>query len=710
MNEKLTDRERVENLLEQMTLEEKISQLRYDAPEIPRLEMPAYNWWNEALHGVARAGVATVFPQAIGLAASFDTKLLRDIGDIVSTEGRAKYNEQSGRGDRDLYKGLTFWAPNVNIFRDPRWGRGQETYGEDPFLTSEMAVAYIEGLQGSGKRLKSAACAKHFAVHSGPETGRHAFDARVSLKDLAETYLPAFQACVTRAKVEGVMGAYNRINGTAACAHSGLIKKLLREQWKFDGYFVSDCGAIEDFHSGHKITSCKVESAALALKNGCDLNCGKMYRYLQKAYELGMITDGEIDQAVRHVLMTRMRLGMFDSSTEFDRIDYSENDTEAHHQKSLEAAEKSMVLLKNNGLLPLNKESLTTAAVIGPNADSREILKGNYNGTASVSYTLLEGIRQEVQEFARVYYSEGCDLVNDSVESLAGKDDRISEAVAIAERSDVVFLCLGLNASLEGEEGDAGNSYAGADRKEIGLPDSQIRLLKAVCETGVPVVLLVAAGSAVSLPYAYENCAAILHVWYPGQMGGAAAANLLFGKSVPSGKLPVTFYRSVDDLPPFEDYSMEGRTYRYMKSVPLYPFGYGLSYASFAYQDAELVVENGEKASVEIRISVTNESDYECDEITQVYAKFEGSKNAVPNYSLVQFARYTYFPHEKKRISLRIPAERFRTVDREGSYVWENAGVCLHVGGSQPDRRSEELMGRKVLSVGFRITKDGQLI
>ena len=393
-DESLSDEERAEDLLGRMTLEEKASQLRHNAPAVKRLGIPYYNWWNEALHGVARAGAATVFPQPIGLAASFDDEFLEKIGDITATEGRAKYNEQVRKNDRGLYKGLTFWSPNINLFRDPRWGRGHETYGEDPYLTARMGVSFIKGLQGKGKRLKSAACVKHFAAHSGPEKGRHSFDSIVSKKDLAESYFPAFEACVREAGVEGVMGGYNCINGEPACGSYHLIQEILRDKWGFQGYYVSDCGAIKDFHKNHMITKDERESAALALKSGCDLNCGAVYLHVLQAYEEGLLTEEEIHRAAKHVMMTRMRLGMFDAQTEYDSISYEENDTPEHHQAALKAAEESMVLLKNDGILPLRKENLKAVAVIGPNADSREILKGNYNGTATEHYTILEGIRK----------------------------------------------------------------------------------------------------------------------------------------------------------------------------------------------------------------------------------------------------------------------------------------------------------------------------
>lgn len=703
LDENLSDRERVEALVAQMTLEEKASQLRHGAPAIKRLGIPFYNWWNEALHGVARAGAATVFPQPIALAAAFDDVFLEKIGDITATEGRAKYNEQIKKNDRGLYKGLTFWSPNINLFRDPRWGRGHETYGEDPYLTARMGTAYIKGLQGKGKRLKAAACVKHFAAHSGPEKGRHSFDSLVSQKDLAESYFPAFEACVKEARAEGVMGGYNRLNGEAVCGSYHLIQEILREKWGFDGYYVSDCGAIKDFHMNHMITKNAAESAALALKSGCDLNCGAVYLHIQQAYEEGLISEEDIDKAVKHVMMTRMRLGMFDAETEYDHISYEENDTPQHHQMALKAAEESMVLLKNTGLLPLEKEKLKTIAVIGPNADSREILKGNYNGTATEQYTILEGIRKVLKDDTRIYYSEGCHLYRENVEPLAEADDRLSEAVSMAECSDVVVLCLGLDARLEGEEGDANNSYAGADKADLELPASQQRLLEAVCGAGKPVVLLVSTGSAVNLSYAQEHCAAILQVWYPGQMGGAAAANLLFGKAVPSGKLPVTFYYSADELPAFEDYSMENRTYRFMKNPALYPFGYGLSYGSFSYANLQIDTKGWfQKKSIPVTVEVTNQSGYDCDEIVQIYVKLTGSEFVVPNYSLVQFQRVSLKPGEKKTVSMEVKTNCFQIVDGNGQRRWEETDTRIYAGGSQPDARSIELLGEKPLELLVR--------
>ena len=694
-DETLSDQERVASLIREMTLEEKTTQLRYNAPAIKRLGIPFYNWWNEALHGVARAGAATVFPQPIGLAASFDDLFLKEIGDITATEGRAKYNEQTKKEDRGLYKGLTFWSPNINLFRDPRWGRGHETYGEDPYLTGRMGKAYIRGLQGNGKRLKSAACVKHFAAHSGPEKGRHSFDSIVSKKDLAESYLPAFETCVKEGDVEGVMGGYNRINGEPACGSYHFIQEILRDQWGFDGYYVSDCGAIKDFHMHHMVTQNAAQSAALALKSGCDLNCGAVYLHIMQAYEEGLVTEEDIDRALQHVMMTRMRLGMFDKKTEYDEIPYEANDTREHHEAALKAAEESIVLLKNDGILPLDKEKLSAVAVIGPNADSREILKGNYNGTATEQYTILDGIRRELGESVRIYYSEGCHLYRENVEALAEPDDRISEAVSMAERSDVVFLCLGLDARLEGEEGDANNNYAGADKKDLEFPESQKTLMRAVCETGKPVIFLNSTGSAMNLSYAQEHGNAILQIWYPGQMGGIAVSDLLFGKAVPSGKLPVTFYRSAEELPDFEDYSMKNRTYRFMEQEPLYPFGYGLSYGKFSYKN--LQVEKGgwdRKKSIQVCVEVTNLSDYDCDEIVEIYVKLKGSPNVVRNHSLVQFQRVKLKAGECRKVILEVDTKYFQTVNEEGVRTWEDTETILYAGGSQPDSRSKSLLGQ----------------
>ena len=609
-------RERARELVAKMTLEEKCSQLRYDAPAIRHLGIQAYNWWNEGLHGVARSGQATVFPQAIGLAASFDTELLHEVAEVIATEGRAKYNENVKHNDRDIYKGLTFWSPNVNIFRDPRWGRGHETYGEDPYLTGKLGTAFVKGLQGDGAYMKAAACAKHFAVHSGPEALRHEFDARPTEKDLHETYLPAFEMLVKDAGVEAIMGAYNRVDGEPSCG-SDKLQSILRGEWGFQGHFVSDCWAIRDFHTGHMVTSTAEQSAALAINHGCDLNCGNTYLYVQKACEDGLVSGEKITEAAVRLFTTRYLLGLFDE-TEFDQLSYLEVESKEHLALAEKAAAESFVLLKNNGILPLEKEKLHTIGIIGPNADSRKALIGNYHGTASRYVTVQEGLQDYLGDSVRVLTSVGCDICKDRVEGLASADDRLSEARSVAEHSDVVILCVGLNEELEGEEGDAGNSYASGDKGDLLLPESQRALMEVVAECGKPVILCLMAGSDIDLSYAREHFDAILVLWYPGGEGGRAAAKVLFGETAPTGKLPVTFYESLEELPDFEDYTMEGRTYRYMKGKAQYPFGYGLTYGKLELTAAK-IQENGTGADVSV--TVYNSGDQEVTETIQVYVK-----------------------------------------------------------------------------------------
>ena len=687
-----TAMERAQKIVSQMTLEEKASQLRYDAPAIPRLGIPSYNWWNEALHGVARAGTATVFPQAIGLAAMFDEEGLKDIAGTIATEGRAKYNAQSAHGDRDIYKGLTFWSPNINIFRDPRWGRGHETYGEDPHLTARLGVAFVKGLQGEGEHLKGAACAKHFAVHSGPEALRHEFDAVASPKDMRETYLPAFEALVREAKVESVMGAYNRVNGEPACGSKTLLKDILRDEWGFEGHVVSDCWAIRDFHTRHHVTDTAPESAALALQWGCDLNCGVTYLHLLEAYQEGLVTEEQITTSATRVMATRIKLGLFDESCEYDSISYLENDTDAHDQKALEAARKSMVLLKNDGILPLDLSKTKTIAVIGPNADSQACLEGNYNGTSSRYVTFLEGIRQAAQGKARVLYSQGCHLHKDRTSGLAQADDRLAEAVIAAEQADTVILCLGLDATIEGEEGDTGNQYFSGDKNDLELPASQRRLLEAVLKTGKPVITLVSAGSALRV----EEGNAILYAWYPGQAGGTAAAELLFGKVSPSGRLPLTFYHSATELPDFTDYSMTNRTYRYFIGTPLYPFGYGLSYTRFAYESVQ-VKDNM------VEVTLRNAGDMDGDEVVQVYAQATDSPYKTPNPKLCAFYRVHVKAGETKTVSIPLGSDTFSVINDAGEKVSGGNHYTLHVGGSQPDAKSLELTG--VSPIALQISK-----
>ena len=686
----------------QMTLEEKVSQLTYQSPAIKRLEIPAYNWWNEALHGVARAGTATSFPQAIGLAAMFDDTLLGEIAGAVAAEGRAKYNESSRHEDRDIYKGLTFWSPNVNIFRDPRWGRGHETYGEDPYLSSRLGVAFIKGLQGSGKYYKAAACAKHFAVLSGPEALRHEVNAEVSEKDLRETYLPAFEACVTEAGVEAVMGAYNRTNGEPCCGSYRLLRDILREEWHFEGHVVSDCWAIKEFHMSHLVTKNAVESAALAMNAGCDLNCGNMYLHLLTACKEGLVTEERITESVTRLLATRLRLGLFDGS-EYDSIPYEKVECKEHLELSRKAARESIVLLKNAKTLPLDRKNIKTIGVIGPNANSRLALKGNYYGTSSRYITLLEGIQDEAGDDMRVLYARGCELMRDRTENLAQANDRLMEAVTVAEHSDAVILCLGLDETLEGEEQDEGNNYGSGDKQDLNLPEVQIRLLDTILQVNKPVILCLMAGSSIDLSHAEKGCAAILQLWYPGAGGGRAAADILFGKASPSGKLPVTFYRSADSLPDFTDYSMKGRTYRYYKEEPLYPFGYGLTYGDVFCSGARFLAEPEAGSDVQVMLEATNSGETDTADVIQAYIRVHDSEYAVPNVSLCGFSRVYLKAGETKEIEMTISRNAFTVINDGGERISGGHNFTLYFGTSQPDDRSVLLTGKTPFHLPVRI-------
>ena len=689
-------RKLAEELVGRMTVEEKASQLRFDAPAIVRLGVPAYNWWNEALHGLARGGTATSFPQAIGMAAMFDDALLFEIGEAISTEARAKYNALSAEGDRDIYHGLTMWSPNVNIFRDPRWGRGHETYGEDPYLTARLGTAFVRGLQGRGETLKVAACAKHFAVHSGPEALRHSFNAAASPKDLEETYLPAFRALVQEAKVEAVMGAYNRTNGEPCCASSALMKKL-RGDWGFEGHFVSDCWAIRDFHENHHITASPVESVTKALKAGCDLNCGCTYQHIMHAYELGMIREEDITRCAVRLFTTRYLLGTLgEEGSEYDRIPYSAVECPEHLELAHQAALRSCVLLKNDGLLPLDPESGETIAVIGPNANSRSALIGNYHGTASRYVTVLEGIQDLTAGKCRILYSEGCALSADRVEPLAQPDDRLAEAAAAAKNSDKVILVLGLDETLEGEEGDTGNSYFSGDKADLLLPEPQRRLLERVLDLGKPTAVVLMVGSAIDLSQAQERAGAILLSWYPGAGGGKAVAELLFGRASPSGKLPVTFYRNeaLDEMPAFTDYSMLARSYRYYTGAPLYPFGYGLSYGKCSLLSLEA---DRRFASLLVR----NDSSRELEEVVELYLRDEASPLAPPNPILCGFQRLRLAPGEERELKIPIEPAAFTVVNEKGERIPGSGSWRLYAGFGAPDQRTEALTGRKALSLSI---------
>ncbi|MBQ6469232.1 MAG: glycoside hydrolase family 3 C-terminal domain-containing protein [Lachnospiraceae bacterium] len=685
---------KAEELVGQMTVSEKAGQLRFDAPAIERLGIPAYNWWNEALHGLARGGTATVFPQAIGMAAMFDDVLLNKVAAAASTEARAKYNALSREGDRDIYHGLTMWSPNINIFRDPRWGRGHETYGEDPFLTATLGKAFVRGLQGDRENLKTSACAKHFAVHSGPEAIRHSFNAAASEKDLEETYLPAFRALVTEADVEAVMGAYNRTNGEPCCASSYLMNKL-RGEWGFRGHFVSDCWAIRDFHENHKITSDPAESVAMALKTGCDLNCGCTYQHILEALEQGMITEEDITRCAVRLFTARFLLGILgDEGSEYDSIPYTAVECNEHLALAHSAALKSCVLLKNNGLLPLRRETCGTIGVIGPNANSRQALIGNYHGTASRYTTILEGIQDFCEGTNRVLYSEGCSLFRDRTEPLAQPGDRLAEAAVVAKNSDTVILVLGLDETLEGEEGDTGNSYYSGDKADLLLPESQRFLLDRVLEAGKPTVVVLMAGSSIDPGAAREAADAILLAWYPGASGGKAVAELLFGKESPSGKLPVTFYRNeaLAEMPDFTDYSMKNRTYRYYRGEPLYPFGYGLSYGKCVITSLKADTEH-------VSVSVKNEGTVETDEVIELYLKDEEAACAPPNPVLCGFRRIRLKAGEEASFTLIPDRNAFTVVTEDGRRIPGSGHWTLYAGFGQPDPRTEELTGRKAVQV-----------
>ncbi|MBE6624435.1 MAG: glycoside hydrolase family 3 protein [Ruminococcaceae bacterium] len=581
---------RAKELVSKMTIEEKIGQMRYDAPAIPRLNIPAYNWWNECLHGVARQGCATVFPQAIGMAASFNCSLMEKVATAISDEARAKYNEFKKFGSTELYQGLTYWSPNINIFRDPRWGRGHETYGEDPLLTGKMGTAFIKGLQGNGKYRKLDATIKHYAVHSGPEYERHSFDAVVSKKDLYETYLSAFKYCIDNADPSAVMGAYNRVNGEACCGSKTLLKDILYGEFGFKGYVVSDCGAIRDINAGHKITQNEAESAALAVNNGCQLNCGDAYLSLVDAYEEDLVTEETITECVEKLFEARFRLGMFDDDCEYDNIPFDVVECDKHTELNRQMARESIVLLKNNGILPLDKNKVKTIAVIGPNADDKGVLVANYHGTPSKYSTVLKGIQDGFD--GKVIFSQGCHIRHTDG-NWTGYPVR--EAIIAAKMADVVVLCMGLNPSMEGEEGDSYNGDVAGDKKDLSLTEPQIKLYNEIIALGKPTVFVNVSGSAIALCDQDERCDAVIQLFYGGAQAGNALADVLFGKYSPSGRLPVTFYRSVDDLPPFRDYSMENRTYKFFKGNPLYPFGYGLTYADISeswISENEVIVKN----------------------------------------------------------------------------------------------------------------------
>ncbi|MBQ2694596.1 MAG: glycoside hydrolase family 3 C-terminal domain-containing protein [Clostridia bacterium] len=685
-------RQRAKALVAQMTVEEKISQLLYNSPAIERLGICEYNWWNEGSHGVARAGTATVFPHAIAMAATFDPELIGEVADVISTEGRAKYNKHVQFKDYDIFKGLTFWAPNINIFRDPRWGRGQETFGEDPFLTSVLGQAFIKGIQGDGEFLKAAACSKHFAVHSGPEKTRHGFDAKTSLHDLYETYLPAFEKTV-KSGVAGVMGAYNRTNGEPCCAHSYLLGEVLRKNWGFDGYVVSDCGALADIYKDHHFTETKAEAAAVALKSTCDLNCGETYDALIDAYEQDLITEEEITAAAERVYTIRHLLGEFEEVRPYSDIPYSKLDCKEHKELNLKTAEQCIVLLKNeDSFLPLNKDCSKRIAVVGPNSQSVTALEGNYNGYASEYVTVADGIRR-VFKNADITVERGSNYCAEQPNHWSGFMNMLSDGLAAASEADITILALGLDCSVEGEDTGFDDDYtACGDKRTLYLPATQQKLADAVCDVCDNVVVVLMCGSSIDVGDKVRNHAkAIIHAWYPGSLGGLALANLLSGEACFGGKLPVTLYRGDHDMPDFEDYDMSGRTYRYINGDALYPFGYGLSYTEFAYKNAKLIGETDDTLTVSV--DVANIGGMKGIERVQVYASFTDSRTPTPHYQLCAVKAVELDAGEKANIILEIDRYWLKAVLDDGSRVDPDGKLTLYIGGHQPDNVSNALTG-----------------
>jgi beta-glucosidase len=690
---------RANDLIRRMSLAEKVAQLQNGAPAIRRLGVPAYDYWSEALHGVANNGNATVFPQAIGAAATWDPALLQQESAVIGIEGRAKFNDYAAKhnGDAKWFGGLTFWSPNINIFRDPRWGRGQETYGEDPFLSGTLGVAFIKGLQGDNPDcLLAMGCAKHFAVHSGPEPDRHRFDAEPPERDLHETYLPQFEMAVSEGHVGGVMGAYNSLFGVPCCASPFLLTDILRKQWGFDGYIVSDCAAIHNIwgREEHHYVNTSEEAAAAAVKAGCNLCCGGDYNPLVRAVQKGLIMEKEIDQALYYTLWTRFRLGLFDPPDKcpFSKIGIDQNDTPEHEALALKVAEESVVLLKNNGVLPLNRSKIKRIAVIGTNAVSASMLEGNYNGKAARPVTILDGIKQAAGSDIEVTFAAGGPLA--LLKGGANKPGQkmIDEAVAAAKSADVIVFVGGISARFEGEEMRRSNGFDGfdgGDRTRIELPSVQSDLLKALAATGKPVIFVNCSGSAMAMPWEVRNLPAIVQAWYPGEQGGRSVAEVLFGDINPSGHLPVTFYASTKDLPDFTDYSMSNRTYRYFSGKPEFAFGHGLSYTKFKFQDgrldAKIIPADG---TVKVTFTIKNTGRRDGDEVAQVYFRHDHSDVPQPKLALCGFARVHLKHGEAGSVTVEVPADRLRYWDTDKKqYVVAPGKYEFLVGAASDDIR-----------------------
>ena len=679
---------RVEDLIDRLSLEEKAMQMVHNSPGIERLGIPEYNWWNEALHGVGRSGVATVFPQAIGLGATFDEELIHEVATVISDEARATHNTAVKNGYRRQYSGLTFWTPNINIFRDPRWGRGQETYGEDPFLTAILGTAFVKGLQGDHpKYLKTAAAAKHYAVHSGPEKLRHEFNAEATQKDLWETYLPAFEALVD-ANVETIMCAYNSTNGEPCCANKYLLQDVLRDQWGFKGHIVSDCWALVDLYDGHNVVQTPAESAALAVKSGVNLNCGNTYPALTEAVEKGLVSEKEIDEQLAVLLKTKFKLGLFDPEKDNPYASLSEKDldTDAHRKLAREVAQKSIVMLKNDGVLPL-KNDLSKYFITGPNATSIEILLGNYHGINPNLVTILEGLAGAIAPQSQMQYRQGTLLDRPNV----NPQDWASPN---AGNSDATIAVLGISGVLEGEEGESIASETAGDRIDYNIPQNQIDYLQKLDEAAGenPLVVVITGGSPMNLEKVHEYADAVLLAWYPGEEGGNAVADIIFGKVSPSGRLPITFPRSLEDLPAYEDYTMEGRTYKYMDAKPMYPFGFGLSYSRFKYSDLKLSkkeVKQGQ--SISATITVTNTGDHTAEEVIQLYLSDVETSVKAPKYQLYGIKRVNLEPESSQEVSFEITSKMMELVNNEGDRILEDGQYRVFVGGSTPDPRNKEL-------------------
>lgn len=701
LDSSLSISERVKDLVNRLTLEEKVGLMSHESKGVPRLNIPRYNYWSEGLHGIARSGRATVFPQAIGMAATWDKNLIREVASAIGDEGRAKYHAALRRnGYTDQYQGLNIWSPNVNIFRDPRWGRGQETWGEDPFLTGEMAAEFVRGLQGDHpKYLKTAACAKHLAVHSGPEKDRHTFNAIVTRRELFDTYLPAFKKLVQEAGVEAVMGAYNRTLDEVCCASKLLLEDILRDQWGFQGHVVSDCLALADFHKSHKVTKDAPESAALALSHGCDLGCDHVFDEIPEAIARGLISEADVDRALERSLATRFKLGMFDSPEEvpYASIPADVVSCEAHRKLAYKTATESVVLLKNkNNILPI-KPSTKKIFVTGPTATSVEVLLGNYYGFNNQMVTLLEGITGRLPEGMGMEYTSGAMLKHP-------REIQETWAPGMAQASDLAIVCAGLSSFLEGEEGESLLSPQNGDRSSISLPASQANYIKELAIHGVKIVLVLTGGSPIALGEIEDMVDAVVFIWYPGMEGGRAVADVLFGDVSPSGKLPLTFPKSLDQLPAFDDYSMDRRTYRYTTEEPLYSFGFGLSYSHFEYSDLQINSQSI-KAGEELQVKVTlrNQGTIRAAEVVQFYLSDLKASTIVPLHHLVGFERVTLEAGESRTISFSVTPEMMSFYNDDGKLTLEPGEFQLEIGGCSPGKRGQELGAPKPVTALFEV-------